>query len=527
MQEMQTTLPTGSIIGDRYRVEDLLGQGGFSAVYLVRDLRVRQNIFALKEIVNPAQRDRRHFTFEVDLLRRVEHPSLPRVYRAFEDSVRNSVYMLMDYIEGPNLEQLRRRRPGQRLALSEVFSLVGPIVEAVIYLHTQEPPIIHRDIKPSNIIAPVSGERTVLVDFGIAKEFAQDATTSAIRLASPGYGAPEQYSTGTDTRTDVYGLGATIYALLTGMVPTDAFVRMTQSLTKNIDPLPPAKQLVPDLPEEVSAALRRAMALDSEERFASVKDFWAALQAAVSPELAVLPVDAVLAANKGEASKGGPVSVVPAFTPPKRSRSRRRLLAIFLLFLLALGLGFASAFLLLPGLRGQVSQTSAATPGGVAATHRAGLTPVHTSVPTVTATATATATPMPKTPGVTATPVATLPALASDYNGTIHDNNGNITTSMALTAVMQQQANIQGNFIVGTLLSGNGPFTGSVAPNDTLKFIVHSSDANVHAPLYFTGAVAKDGSLSGSYCSLNTSGVCDPLVGGYGSWSAQPVNGGS
>ena len=64
------------------------------------------------------------------------------------------------------------------------------------------------------------------VDFGIAKEYEPDSTTTAIRHCSPGYGAPEQYSMGTDTRTDIYGLGATIYALLTGVVPADAFYRM-------------------------------------------------------------------------------------------------------------------------------------------------------------------------------------------------------------------------------------------------------------------------------------------------------------
>jgi len=105
---------------------------------------------------------------------------------------------------------------------------LAPIMNAVSYLHNQQPPIIHRDIKPANIVVPPSGNEEVLVDFGIAKEFNPDSTTTAVRHVSPGYAAPEQYGLGTNTRTDIYGLGATIYTLLTGVVPADSFYRITQ-----------------------------------------------------------------------------------------------------------------------------------------------------------------------------------------------------------------------------------------------------------------------------------------------------------
>src|SRR5437660_7404763 len=117
------------------------------------------------------------------------------------------------------------------------MKIMAPIVDAVAYLHALHPPIIHRDIKPSNIIVPTSDVRSVLVDFGIAKEYDQDSTTTAVRHASPGYAAPEQYGIGTNTRTDIYGLGATIYTLLTGVVPTDAFYRTTNLGSGRNDPL--------------------------------------------------------------------------------------------------------------------------------------------------------------------------------------------------------------------------------------------------------------------------------------------------
>ncbi|HVU66156.1 MAG TPA: serine/threonine-protein kinase, partial [Ktedonobacteraceae bacterium] len=345
MQEVQTTLPVGSIVNERYQVEDLLGRGGFGAVYLVRDLRVRQNVFALKEIIDPSQRERRHFTFEAEVLKRTDHPSLPRVYRAFDNPELGRAYMLMDYIEGSNLEKLRLKQPERRFALPAALALVEPIVEALAYLHTQQPPIIHRDIKPSNIIVPDSGTGAVLVDFGIAKEFDQEGTTTVIRSATPGYGAPEQYSAGTDIRTDVYGLGATLYTLLTGTIPVDAFFRMTQQMGKQVDPLPPVKQLVPSLPDSVSRAIERSMAPGKNERFATVNDFWAALHTEALAASSTLP--------------DPPVSIVAAESPLNPSRrfradpsaSRIKWPVLALLLLLALGLGFAAALLALPHLR--------------------------------------------------------------------------------------------------------------------------------------------------------------------------------
>src|SRR5262249_13661808 len=162
---------------------------------------------------------------------------LPRVYRVFEDEKKNRFYMLMDYVEGPNLERLRLQQPEKRFSLPQALKIMVPIIEAVSYLHTQQPPIIHRDIKPANVIVSPLEEGAVLVDFGIAKEYDQDSTTAAIRHCSPGYGAPEQYVYGTSMQTDIYGLGATFYTLLTGEVPIDALYRITNLSSRKADPL--------------------------------------------------------------------------------------------------------------------------------------------------------------------------------------------------------------------------------------------------------------------------------------------------
>ena len=518
MQQVQTTLPAGSIVNESYQVEKLLGKGGFGAVYLVHDLRVRQNVFALKEIIDPDQRERRHFTMETDLLKRTDHPSLPRVYRSFDDPARGRAYMLMDYIDGSNLENLRRQRTEQRLSLREALALIGPIVEAIIYLHSQQPPIIHRDIKPSNIIVPTSGERTMLVDFGIAKEFDQEATTTVIRHATPGYGAPEQYGTGTDTRTDIYGLGATFYTLLTGSPPVDAFFRMTQQMSQRGDPLQPVAQHVPATPAYASEAIARAMALEKNERFATVEDFWQALQPETHAEGVAAPEN-----NRELASPV--VQVKPLYRPNPEllstpSRPRGRWIAIGLLILLALGFGFAAALFALPKLHGQQTNAPTAIPG-ISATHVPTATPsprpTQAATPTATTQPTATPTTRP-----TAAPASSIPTLAATYSGTIADTIGPLNANMSLRGVTQNGENIQGTFGVTQPLSGSGPFTGTVKSNDSIQFIVHSSDANVSAPLFFSGQIQSGGNMSGWYCSLNASGNCDHSVGGYGNWSVQP-----
>ncbi|HEY6287129.1 MAG TPA: serine/threonine-protein kinase, partial [Ktedonobacteraceae bacterium] len=258
--------------GERYIIESLLGKGGFGAVYLVRDRHIKEHLFALKEVIDPNERDRERFTFEAEVLKRLNHRALPNVYKVFEYEKLKRVYMLMDYIEGQNLDILLGEQPEGRFSLPLVLAVMKPIVDALIYLHSQNPPIVHRDIKPSNIIVSTRGGEAVLVDFGLAKEYIEDNTTTIIRHGSPGYAAPEQYGKGTNPRTDIYGLGATLYTLLTGTIPIDAITRVTGS--KGIDPLVPIHLVVPSVSWANAMAIEKAMSISSDDRFNSVEDFW-------------------------------------------------------------------------------------------------------------------------------------------------------------------------------------------------------------------------------------------------------------
>ena len=525
MQDVKEALPVGSVVHDRYVIEEVLGRGGFSAVYLVRDQRVRQNLFALKEIIDPQKRERGRFTFEAELLRRVDHPSLPRVYRAFEDDASNRSYILMDYIEGPNLEVLRRRQPEKRFSVQQVLSIMGPIMNAVAYLHDRQPPIVHRDIKPANIIVPTSGDEAVLVDFGIAKEFDPESTTTAIRHASPGYGSPEHYATGTNPRTDIYSLGATMYTLLTGHVPADAFYRTTQLGSKGTDPLEPIHNYAPNVPPHIADAIYRAMALDIDKRFSTVPEFWDALTDRLSAPIVAASAVAPIALLSRPADLNTPPPALPEATTvvnpvPRANRRNRRRVGAWLLLLLALLIGIISAAIFLPALITSRSGPTAPTPVAKTTHHPVATT---TRAPTSTATARPTATTTPP-PTATTNPGPAYPVLENQYNGNIYNTLSGNTTSMALNSVSQNGGTFKGNFQVGSPLIGNGPFTGTLSTSGALQFTVHSSE--VAEPLFFTGTIHNDGSMSGTYCSLNASGKCDNS-NGHGSWNVSPPTPGS
>jgi serine/threonine protein kinase len=278
MQYKQLVLPSGVVVrgdtGERYLIEDLLGKGEMGAVYLVKDQRFDEKLFALKEVINPDKHDRERFIFEANVLRRLDHSALPRVYRIFEKKKLKRAYILMDYIKGRNLEELRREQPEGCFPLSLVVPLMSPIVDALNYLHSQHPPIVHRDIKPANVIIPLGADEAMLVDFGSAKEYMPNGTATVATRRSPGYAAPEQYGSGTSPRTDIYGLGATFYTLLTGIVPPDALSRFTRTWGNGSDPLKPARVHNPAIPAEVSSALQRAMSITSADRFETVEEFW-------------------------------------------------------------------------------------------------------------------------------------------------------------------------------------------------------------------------------------------------------------
>ncbi len=496
MLQEQTTLPIGATIqdvnGERYRVEKLLGKGGFGAVYLVRDRLTQEHQFALKELIEPSEHDYERLLFECETLKRLDHPALPRVYHVFEYARLKRVYLLMEYVKGKNLEDLREEQPEFRFPLKVALAIMTPIVEALSYLHSQNPPIVHRDIKPDNIIVPLDGGAAVLVDFGTAKEFIQDGTTTVFRHGSPGYAPIEQYSPGsrTNLRTDVYGLGATLYTLLTGVTPVDAIARLTAE--NGIDPLKPAIDIVPDIPRSVSNALQCALSIYNYHRFSSVAQFWEALQSDsfelpesfAQPRLPETPLPATYEVNT---EKSTPLLLRAPKSESLFKRKKARALFLALLLLLALGAG------LLGVLLSVIHHPNAAT------------------FPHVTSTRTPQAS---ISPSASATSIVIYPQLATNYGGTITDTGvAGTTTKLFLSNVRQNKGNFSGLF---SGLSEVGPFTGTITPGGDLTFKVKISIGF----LVCTGHTKVGGELVGAFKVVDEQGISQ---GEYGPWVADPI----
>ena len=270
------SLESGILLGGRYRIERVLGQGGMGAVYLAIDENLGTNV-AVKENLNASSESERQFRREATLLATLRHPNLPRVTDHF--ILDGQQYLVMDFVEGEDLRERLAR--GGELLLDDVIRWGSQICDALSYLHGRTQPVIHRDIKPGNIrLAP--GDQAMLVDFGIAKATSSDSktTTSAIAL-TPGYAPPEQYGMGrADGRSDLYALAATLYATLTGRTPPDSMERLLNNAE-----LPRPEVFRPDLPQHICDTLMRGLALKPAERFADARAFKLALlgQAPVEP----------------------------------------------------------------------------------------------------------------------------------------------------------------------------------------------------------------------------------------------------
>jgi serine/threonine protein kinase len=537
---VNSTVLKGKIVHERYIIEELLGQGGFGAVYRVRDRRVKGNIFALKEVVDPNKHlQQQDFLFEGEILRRLDHPALPRVYRVFEDGENNRVYILMDYIEGPNLEQLRLQQPEKRFSLPQALKIMAPIIEAVSYLHAQQPPIIHRDIKPANVIASSLEQGAMLVDFGIAKEYNQDSTTAVIRLCSPGYGAPEQYVHGTSMQTDIYGLGATFYTLLTGEVPIDALYRITSISAQKVDPLVPVNAFAPSIPASIADVIQRAMAINSSDRFATVQEFWEALLAHLDKvqdfDLLDQTSSASLSSTTTIADLSYPSNItsvdtqIPSSTggkvwkgphPRRRVLERPLLVGLFALIVVALTSGMAMALGMWSGMphielsqRG-ISLTASQSQSSISPITQKPIQDTHPSSGTE----------------------ETYPSVALTYTGTIHNPVENMTATLSLVQVEQDGEHIRGLYTIDSYSVANdnyysmqsrnfidsGYFTGKVTIDGKVRILIASDDRSLAHLL--EGQFVPDGGISGTYCNYRHH-HCDDSTNEYGDWHVTPQAG--
>ena len=283
---MHLGLQPGTILRERYEILSLIGRGGMGAVYKAADRRLPGRLCAVKEIwtmpgiqAETLAQAREQFLREASILARLDHPNLPKVSDYFtsvamddreQDTARD--YLVMDYIPGQDLHQLVQQAHCDKQFLGErqVLGWMAQLCDAVVYLHSQEPKVIHRDIKPGNIkLTP--DDRIKLVDFGLVKPLdPQDPTTfTGLRgVGSLPYTPIEQYAGElghTDTRSDVYSLGATLYHLLTCRPPASAQERFLDP-----DLLAPPREINPAISPSVERAILGALSLHPKDRTESV-----------------------------------------------------------------------------------------------------------------------------------------------------------------------------------------------------------------------------------------------------------------
>jgi serine/threonine protein kinase len=263
-------LLSGTTLQGRYRIIRQIGRGGMGHVYQAFDTRL-DVVVAVKQTFAQTEKTRRAFEAEAHLLARLRHDALPRVTDHFTES--DGVFLVMEFIEGDDLGTLLSQRQGS-FSVDEVLAWAERLLDALHYLHAQNPPVIHRDIKPQNLKLTPEGV-LYLLDFGLAR----GAQGTLISGYTEQYAPIEQFQgLGTDARGDLYSLGATLHQLLTNTAPQGATTRAAAVVGKQPDPQPPAYELNPQVPPVISDVLEKAMAIRAEDRYASAADMRKALQ---------------------------------------------------------------------------------------------------------------------------------------------------------------------------------------------------------------------------------------------------------
>ena len=363
------TLEQGFLLQDRYCIFEILGQGGMGYVYRAVDenlgveVAVKENLFTTEEYAHQFRR-------EAVILAKLRHQNLPRVTNHFVIKGQGQ-YLIMDYIPGEDLREWMEREG--TVPEREVVTIGTALCDALGYLHSQDPIVLHRDVKPGNVRITSNGE-VYLVDFGLAKIIRGDGVTAiGAQAMTPGYSPPEQYGAArTDNRSDIYSLGATLYAALTGVIPEDGLAQ-----TMDQTELTPVRERNLGVSRQTASAIEKALAIYPEDRFQNAAEFKNELFIAQTkgltkrkslfpsherPKLEVSISDTSQDLDAGRISLGGiPVSSSTlstgdgekddrSFPPKKRERGWTfvRLLGILIL------MGAAILFLLKPYLPAQI-----------------------------------------------------------------------------------------------------------------------------------------------------------------------------
>jgi serine/threonine protein kinase len=273
----------GRVIKGKYKIYDEVGSGGFATVYLGRNMDTNE-IVAIKVLSELHTREPRYlerFRREAGLAERLQHENIVHILdHGIEDGAH---FLIMEFVEGLTLDQvLARKGP---LPIEEVLSYVKQTCAGLDAAHRAG--VVHRDIKPANLMITPEGAVKIM-DFGIARVGSTAGLTqSGIFMGTPRYISPEMAEgAGADIRSDLYALGLLLYEMLAGSPPFDADNPWAVLRQQIEEPIPPVRQIRPDVPEWLEATIARAAAKDPAQRFQSPAEMLAAIE-----QQAALPTD--------------------------------------------------------------------------------------------------------------------------------------------------------------------------------------------------------------------------------------------
>lgn len=270
MQRYQSKLHAGDRLAERYLIRSIIGQGGMGTVYLAEDAKLPGKRWAVKELPPHIGSQYAAVADEARILAGLSHPFLPGVADFFPPDGQGFSYLVMDWVEGVTLQRIfEETRP---FPWEKAVRIALQVCDVFAYLHERKPnQVIYRDLKPSNIMVDAQGDIR-LVDFGAARHFNPSSSDDTLQLGTHGFAAPEQYAgTQSDPRTDLYGLGAVLFYLLSG---GDHYNRpgMEEGLSRN------------GVPEALSKVVKKLLEQDPARRFQSARDARRELTALLATE---------------------------------------------------------------------------------------------------------------------------------------------------------------------------------------------------------------------------------------------------
>jgi hypothetical protein len=270
----------GDVVAGRYRIENLLGRGGMAGVYRAHDSVLERDV-ALKILDPQLSDDEEHvqrFRGEARAIASLSHPNLVTVIDRGE--VEDCEFIVFELVRGANLKQLLHER--RAFPVEEALALVRQAARGLAYAHAHG--VVHRDVKPQNVLVDALGTAKV-TDFGIARLVEADGgiTQSGTIMGTSDYISPEQ-ATGkvVDERADQYSLGVLLFELLTGEVPYGGDGIVAVALKHVHDPIPSVRTRRPEIPQRVDDLVRRAMAKRPEERFPTLEEMAAEIDACLA-----------------------------------------------------------------------------------------------------------------------------------------------------------------------------------------------------------------------------------------------------